>query len=143
MRLPATPLSERMDDDTDALRQRIVDSLGGYGELYPDLKQRIQTMTTSDDPFVQQYVADMAEAFKLRVRSEGILLAERFGLSPKETQVALYLADGGSIADYAQEHAVSEQTVRTQLKSIFGKTGVNRQSALAALIRPAPPSRRV
>ena len=59
---------------------------------------------------------------------------ERYGLTAREARVALHLAAGGSVADYAAQYGLSEQTVRTQLKAAFAKTGVNRQSALANLL---------
>ena len=57
-------------------------------------------------------------------------------LSPRELQVLRMVAQGMTSKEVAVSLGLSEQTVRSQLKSIFGKTGVNRQSALAALLRP-------
>lgn len=56
------------------------------------------------------------------------------GLTDAECRLALALADGASIEDAAAQGGVSHHTVRAQLRSIFAKTGVNRQSALAAMI---------
>ena len=122
-----------MPDDRDAILQRLRESIGPYADLYPSVRRRMEEIAESSDPFVQQFNADMVEGFRLREQSKQASLAARFGLTPKETQVALHLAGGGSIADYAALHGVSEQTVRTQLKAVFAKTGVNRQSALAVL----------
>jgi DNA-binding CsgD family transcriptional regulator len=41
--------------------------------------------------------------------------------------------EGGDIASYAGLAGVTAATVRSQLKSIFAKTGVRRQSALVRL----------
>ena len=125
-----------MNDDIEALRQRIVDSLGGYAGLYPSLQRRLHEIIRSGDPFVRELMDGLIEAYRVRQATEHTTLTGRFGLSPKEARIAQHLADGGSVADYAAQNGVSEQTVRSQLKSIFGKTGVNRQSALAALLRP-------
>jgi DNA-binding CsgD family transcriptional regulator/PAS domain-containing protein len=63
-----------------------------------------------------------------------------FGLTASEAAVASAVGAGQSLEDIAAARGVSVQTVRTQLKQIFSKTGTNRQSALAALIeRTASP----
>lgn len=58
----------------------------------------------------------------------------KFGLSPTETKLALALLEGQSLAQHAESRKVSMNTVRTQLKSIFNKMGVSRQSHLTALL---------
>jgi DNA-binding CsgD family transcriptional regulator len=57
-----------------------------------------------------------------------------FGLTASEAAVAAAVGAGQSLECIAAARGVRVQTVRTQLKQIFGKTGTNRQSALAALI---------
>jgi DNA-binding CsgD family transcriptional regulator len=59
---------------------------------------------------------------------------ERFGLTPTELRLCLALADGLSLRDYADKYHVSPETARSQLKSIFAKTGTHRQSRLLRLI---------
>jgi DNA-binding CsgD family transcriptional regulator len=61
-------------------------------------------------------------------------LKDRHGLTDAECRLALALAGGASVEEAAAQGGVSHHTVRAQLRSIFAKTGVNRQSALAALI---------
>lgn len=61
-------------------------------------------------------------------------LADRFGLTPAEAQVALGLAHGRTLASIAAERGVTVSTLRSQLKSIFGKLGVSRQAELAARV---------
>ena len=68
-------------------------------------------------------------------------LAERFKLTPSEAALALGLSTGRSLREMADERQVSIHTVRNQLKSIFGKTGVSRQSTLVALLADDPPDR--
>lgn len=60
-----------------------------------------------------------------------------FGLTTGEATVATLVGEGRSLEEIAELRAVRVQTVRTQLKQIFAKTGANRQSALAALVRAA------
>lgn len=57
-------------------------------------------------------------------------LIELFGLTPAEAKVALSLSNGLSIGDTARLSATSTNTVRSQVRSIFSKMGINRQSQL-------------
>jgi DNA-binding CsgD family transcriptional regulator/PAS domain-containing protein len=61
---------------------------------------------------------------------DGSAIAELFGLTPAEARLAAALAGGDSLAEAAASYGVSIGTVRTQLKSIFGKMGINRQQDL-------------
>lgn len=54
-----------------------------------------------------------------------------FGLSRREIEVAALAVDGLSNRQIAEQLFISELTVKDHLKSIFGKTGVQRRSALA------------
>jgi DNA-binding CsgD family transcriptional regulator len=64
----------------------------------------------------------------------GRCLQELFGLTAAEAVLAAGLAEGKSIEELAAEQGVSMNTARTQLKSIFAKTGVHRQGQLISLI---------
>lgn len=59
---------------------------------------------------------------------------ETFGLTMAEAELAMLLSSGVALPDAAEIRGVSYQTVRWQLKSIFQKTKVNRQSELVALL---------
>jgi len=55
-----------------------------------------------------------------------------FGLSPAEAEIAVRLADGESREEIAEARGASIETVRSQVKSLFAKTGVRRTGELAA-----------
>lgn len=57
-------------------------------------------------------------------------LARLFGLSAAEELLASRLASRASLEEAAAELGISRNTVRSQLQSIFLKTGINRQSDL-------------
>jgi DNA-binding CsgD family transcriptional regulator/PAS domain-containing protein len=57
-----------------------------------------------------------------------------FGLTAAEQRVAAALARRCSPAEIAQEHGVTLNTVRTQVKSIFGTLGVGRQVEVTHLL---------
>jgi len=62
------------------------------------------------------------------------ILRVLFGLTAAEAKLAVALLNGQSIAAVANLHQVSKETIRTQMKSIFQKTGTKRQSDLIRLL---------
>jgi DNA-binding CsgD family transcriptional regulator len=66
-----------------------------------------------------------------RIPTLGVqLLRHVYGLTPAEVQVALAIAEGETIKRYAERRRVSPNTVSSQLKRAFEKTGLKRQSEL-------------
>jgi PAS domain-containing protein len=69
-------------------------------------------------------------------------LCEVFGLSPAEADVAAALAGGSSAEDVAQQRNVSLTTVRSQIRSILGKSGTENlrdfERSMASLAAIAP-----
>jgi DNA-binding CsgD family transcriptional regulator len=61
-------------------------------------------------------------------------LSALYGLTPAECRVAMLLLDGQPPKGIAGTIGVTIDTVRSQIRSIFGKTGVNRQSDLIRLL---------
>ena len=67
----------------------------------------------------------------LRIPTIGVqLLRHVYGLTPAEVRVALAIAEGETIKRYAERRRVSPNTVASQLKRAFEKTGLKRQSEL-------------
>lgn len=62
------------------------------------------------------------------------LIANFFGLTPAEAKLAIAVAQGTRLSDYAEEKGVSIHTVNSQVKSVLSKTGVNRQAELVKLL---------
>jgi DNA-binding CsgD family transcriptional regulator len=62
-------------------------------------------------------------------------LRRSFALTGAEAAVARLLADGHDLRAIAERRGSSVQTVRSQLKTIFEKTGTHRQAELAILLR--------
>lgn len=62
------------------------------------------------------------------------LLAEGLGLTATEAEVARLAIMGRGMAFVADTLGISLNTVRTHLKAIYSKTGVNHQVALARTI---------
>lgn len=62
------------------------------------------------------------------------LLRQLFGLTPAECRLVERLSDYHCINEAADTLAIGRETVRTQLKAIFQKTGSRNQSALMQLV---------
>ena len=67
--------------------------------------------------------------------------AVRFGLTQAELRALVGVVDGKTYAQIAVEANVSVETVRTQVKRLYLKVGVNSQSALLRLIHAPLPMR--
>jgi DNA-binding CsgD family transcriptional regulator len=57
-----------------------------------------------------------------------------FRLSEAEARLGVQLASGESLETLADRLGIAKETSRTQLKSIFAKTGVHRQTELVAML---------
>jgi DNA-binding CsgD family transcriptional regulator len=123
-----------MDDDNAKTDRSLIGPLGAYAELYPSLGPRLLEAERSVQPEVLKRVSALRAAFAAREGHLENRLARTYGLTPTEARITIHLAAGGSIAGYAELFGVSAGTVRGQLKSIFAKTGVDRQAALVALV---------
>lgn len=61
-------------------------------------------------------------------------LCDAFDLSRMEARVALGIARGDALDETANACGISYESARTLIKSVYRKTGVNRQAALVALV---------
>jgi len=66
------------------------------------------------------------------------VLRRFYGLTHAEARLAAELANGKSMETIAEKFSLSKNTIRSQLKSCFHKTGVNRQTELVKLILSDP-----
>jgi DNA-binding CsgD family transcriptional regulator len=66
------------------------------------------------------------------------LLGALFGLTRAEARLARGVLTGCTASEYARQAGVRMATIRTQLHSIFVKTGVSRQAELVALLSRVP-----
>jgi DNA-binding CsgD family transcriptional regulator len=72
-------------------------------------------------------------------RLDPVVVGEMFRLTPAEARVAVRLARGQGVAEIAAETGRSVETVRSQIKSILLKTGVDRQSQLVRVLASMQP----
>jgi len=65
-------------------------------------------------------------------------LQSTFNLTPKESMVAIGIANGLTIKEIANQQGVQESSTKTHLKSVFGKLGINRQTQLVKILLSGP-----
>lgn len=75
---------------------------------------------------------------EMRVDVSEAMLRDCFGLSAREAQVVGLLVGGLSLKDIAHRLGVSFHTVRTQLQSVFIKTGASSQAELVRKVMAGP-----
>lgn len=80
--------------------------------------------------FVALYLTETGARVELPVGD----IAHLFGLTPAEARLAVAMAQGVALDDYAQQQGIAVGTARVQLKSIFSKVGVSRQPELVRLL---------
>lgn len=79
---------------------------------------------------VTLYLTDPNMAMHIRHES----LMETYQLTQAEAKVAIMVANGMALKDIAEHNQVSVLTVRTQLRHVFDKMGVNRQQDIVKLL---------
>jgi len=128
-----------MEDD-DSFDQRLVKPALAYAKLYPSVITRLKASYDSGHPMVRQLARAIETASERAEQHRREHLRDVHGLSPKEAEIALHLMDGGTVATCTEALGVAESTIRTHVKSIFGKTGIQRQADLRTLL-PTPRQR--
>jgi DNA-binding NarL/FixJ family response regulator len=76
-------------------------------------------------------------AYEQHRRRSEVLLAPFSTLSPREGEVLVRLADGLTVSEIADETFTSVSTVRSHIKAIHRKLGVNNQLRAVAMMREA------
>ncbi len=66
-----------------------------------------------------------------------LILVERFGLSPRETEVLLAFAHGRNVSYLAEQLCLSPNTIRSHSKTLYTKLGVHSKQELLNLVENA------
>jgi DNA-binding CsgD family transcriptional regulator len=82
----------------------------------------------------ERLVLVLARDLSRRPRPVPESLLRAFRLTPSEARLAGRLAAGDTLAQTAEALGLSKETLRSQLRAIFAKTGVHRQADLVALL---------
>jgi DNA-binding CsgD family transcriptional regulator len=120
--------------DHDNHEERFFNELKEYATLYPSVLPRLRAAAKAGNPCVTKAVNAFANMSRQSENSHVARCSSRFGLTMAEARLALFVAKGGTINEYAHVKGIKVSTVRTHLKSVFAKSGVKRQAELASLI---------
>ncbi len=63
-----------------------------------------------------------------------VKLQRQFGFTPAESRLAIALAEGATLEDFATKRGISVGTVRTQVKSAMDKADVHTQAQLVGVV---------
>ena len=74
------------------------------------------------------------ETFEDKMRQACDCLAAAYGLTPRETEVLQYLGRGYGPAYIASVLPIKENTIRSHVRNIYGKTGVSSRGELLELV---------
>ena len=122
--------SERFESDNRIL---IHDSEGA-----PTHEIEIESVSGYDHILGLQYQVAMALVLITEVAQAATLnepfISDTYGLTLKELQLAKHLIEGLSLNEIATKSNRSINTVKTQLRSLFAKTGTNSQSKLISCL---------
>jgi DNA-binding CsgD family transcriptional regulator len=108
-------------------------ALGDHGERA--IVHLIPITLTARDIFSRGYTLLVVTPVEMSVKVDDELIQGLFDLTHAEAAVARAICEGLDRVQTAARHGVSVETVRTQLKAVFDKTGVRRQAELVGLLR--------
>jgi DNA-binding CsgD family transcriptional regulator len=94
---------------------------------------RASGLDLAPEPLVAVILSDPDDA---KFSAEAV--ARIFGLTPPEGRLVAALATGQSLAGYARRAAISVNTAKSQLRSVFAKTETSSQSALVGAVLAHP-----
>lgn len=108
-----------------------------YSVVFVSLTKRTKDLWATKQNFAGSVLCLVAPLDRRRFATARQLM-DMFGLSAAEARLARALCHGDSLEDYAADQGLKLPTVKTQLRSIFAKTGTERQASLIRLISGVP-----
>ena len=113
---------------SNAIRLFSLDDSSATLRMYPMRGlPRLSAMRQADVLLFLTYADPTSATNELRLQT-------LFRLTPAEARLASYLIRGESLAEISQRFHLSRATLKTQLSSLFDKTGARRQGELVALL---------
>lgn len=104
----------------------------GHGNL--GILVRTAPITEWSEPANRAAAVVVIRDSESRVQASHALMKRLYGLTPAESTLTLKLLDGLTVDEAAEELSISRNTARCQLRAIFAKTGVTRQTELLRLL---------
>ncbi len=156
MRCEGGMLKARRPIDDKALQALIASALrdfpagtGGNMALAREAKVRPYSVTVMPVPAVAEFEALSGDHVLMLVSDpdgapaeQGDILRRHYGLTRKQSELAMMLASGRPLGDCADALGIAEKTARRRLETIFARTGLHRQVDLVRLVLslPQPPA---
>lgn len=123
--------------DHEAVKRMVAASgdVADYTQLYPATPKRLVAIIEQvADAYAELGIDLIFEHHEIEsVRAER--LRAMFGLTLAEAAVALHIANGNNMRNFAEQRKLSRHTARNQLQQVFDKTGVHSQAELVRLLR--------
>jgi DNA-binding CsgD family transcriptional regulator len=89
-----------------------------------------KTVEPGHTPHMIVFINEPERSFQIETR----ILMSLYGLTKAEVALSKLLAEGANLDQAAATLGIARNTARAQLRSIFAKTGVSRQSMLVSLL---------
>jgi DNA-binding NarL/FixJ family response regulator len=123
-------------DDIDKSERMKILQLGGHAivprETPPSLLLKsVRTVASGGYWVGRETVADLVQALSQLQNGDGDVAPRSWRLTPRELEMLTLVVGGYTNRDMAKQCAVSEDTVKHHLTSIFNKTGVSNRLELA------------
>lgn len=140
MRVTAGRLTLTEPEAQDLLRLMLrSDYTGPWRRVHRGQKGLLSLVRHLPDPLTRLFAGptvsvtvDRARAGQSLARRDDMLA--RLALTPAERRVVAAILTGHSVSEIADAAGLSRETIRSQLKSIYAKTGVNTQAGLVRLL---------
>jgi DNA-binding CsgD family transcriptional regulator len=108
--------------------------LPAYQIIVREIDRCSDAFTNSPSRLWTMLISDPAQPPKQSVRA----LSALYNLTPAEARIAVALVSGETPDEIAERSGVKIATVRSQLASVYAKTGTRRQSELVRLFSAVP-----
>lgn len=128
--LIASATSAQFVTNREASRPVVIRRLGRR----PLLIEALPAVERTYAPFAHGHALLMITDCEDRSPSDAARLQMTFRLTDSETRLAVQLSSGKTFAEAAEVLGIAYETSRSQLKSVFAKTGTRRQAELARLL---------
>lgn len=122
----------------EAMRRPFLNGVNGYGSSQPAVRSSASRLSEEADGVAGWHVPGPVGPHVVVVQTQVDASARRMaeaGLSPRETEVALQLADGGTNAVIASRLGIAEGTLRKHLEHIYRALDVTDRASAIARIR--------
>jgi len=124
------PMAQAVPHFAQSVRVRRPSGQLPYALQFSSLASNNEFGQGRDAPQVIIFISDPAQ--EIQVDPE--LLRKIYGMTPAEIRVAVTLCQEGSIEEAAAKAGTSVSTVKSQLKQVYQKTGVDNRTKLTKLI---------